>query len=260
MMARGTEGASAKMANRARRRFLRAAALMTAGVAGSALSNGIVRRAFAAPPTETGLSFEGLLKGLSGFQPRTLMQLPRAEIPGFLSRRQLGQNYAVYREQFARLQAAESALATAPRSSAQAKEYAELRNAQMTAANSVLLHEFYFRILADAPTTPSQYLIANMNEHMGAMADWREDFSACARGAEEWAMLVYDPYDDRWHNVATGAQNAGGWTGANPLVVCDVADHAWSIDYRSREIYVTRFLDHLDWAVVGTRYRAVDRQ
>jgi superoxide dismutase len=45
----------------------------------------------------------------------------------------------------------------------------------------------------------------------------------------------------------------------NPLVVCAVADHAWSIDYKDRESYAARFVDHIDWNAVATRYRAVDR-
>jgi superoxide dismutase len=130
----------------------------------------------------------------------------------------------------------------------------------VTAANSVLLREFYFCSLARELVTPSRYLAANMTEHMGTMADWREDLIACARVAETWAALVYDPYDDRWHNVAMGPFNAGGWAGANPLVVCAVAAHAWSIDYKDRASYTGRFVEHVDWNAVAARYRSVDRQ
>ena len=51
----------------------------------------------------------------------------------------------------------------------------------------------------------------------------------------------------------------GVWIGANPLVVCDVAEHAWATDYPRREDYVARFIDHLDWEEVARRYRGVDR-
>jgi len=101
--------------------------------------------------------------------------------------------------------------------------------------------------------------MGNVLEHMGELADWRDDFAACARVANAWVTLVYDPYDDRWHNVPLGDGDAGGWIGANPLVVCDVADHAWAIDYTNRETYVARFFDHVDWNMVAARYRAVDR-
>ena len=232
-------------------------ALGIAIAAGVGLIHGSAR---AASPRETGLSFEGLLKHQPGFQPRTIAPLPYAEIPGLLSKAQLARNYAIYRAAFTELLDVESALLTASRDAQHAPAYAALRRRQIVAANSVLLHEFYFRNLTHRPTTPSRYVTANMNEHMGSLDAWREDFVAVARVAEEWAALVYDPYDDRWHNVALSAAEAGGWIGANPLIVCDVADHAWSVDYKDRATYVVRFLDHLDWVVVADRYRAVDRQ
>jgi superoxide dismutase, Fe-Mn family len=241
--------------NRGRRLLLR-----LAGCAGAlAMAGALDERALGAFPKETGLSFEGLLKEQPGFQPRRIAPAPYQEIQEFLSKDQLGRNYAAYRDDFSRLLAAENALARTPRDAAHAREYAALRRQQVAAGNSVLLHEFYFRNLAPAPAQPTRYVIANMNEHMGSLDDWREDFAACARIGETWAALVYDPYDDRWHNVALGDADAGGWVGANPLLVCDVADHAWSLDYKDRDSYVTRFLAHVDWSVVATRYRAVDR-
>jgi superoxide dismutase len=71
-------------------------------------------------------------------------------------------------------------------------------------------------------------------------------------------VLVYDPYDDRWHDVVMDADDQGAWIGANPLVVCDVAEHAVPKD-TSREEYVRQFLAHIDWDEVSRRYRAVDR-
>jgi len=235
--------------------------LRVAGLAGLVVMTGAVfDEVGAKPPKETGLSFEGLLKGQPGFQPRTIAPPPYAETRGFLSTDQTTRNYAVYREAFTQLVAADKALASAPRDAAHARDYAALRRRQVQAGNSVLLHEFYFRNLAPALVPPPSYITANIIEHMGAFDDWREDFIACARIADEWAALVYDPYDDRWHNVAVGDADAGGWVGANPLLVCDVADHAWSLDYKDRDSYVARFLAHIDWNVVAARYHAVDRQ
>ena len=188
------------------------------------------------------------------------MSLPYESLPGFLSERQLARNYAAYRDAFAQLSAAEHALASASRAPAASSAYAALRNRQVSAANSVLLHEFYFGNLTAATISPPRYILANINEHMGSLESWRDDFAACARVSAAWTALAYDPYDDRWHNVPMSDATAGGWVGANPLVVCDTAEPAWSIDYRDREAYVAKFFDHIDWKVVAARYRAVDRQ
>jgi superoxide dismutase len=245
----------ATVPSRERRKFLCLICLTGAAGLGAVAS-----RLLAAPPKETGLSFEGLLKGQPGFQPRKLAPLPHDEIPAFLSKQQLARNYAVYRAAFAELIDAEAALAAASRDRSHVVEYAGSRNRQLIAGNQVLLHEFYFRNLAIRPGPLSRYVMANMNEHMGSLDDWRADFFAVARVADEWAALVYDPYDDRWHNEALSSANAGGWIGANPLVVCDVAEHAWSLDYKDRETYVARFFNYLDWSVVAERYRKVDRR
>lgn len=236
-----------------RRTVLRNAALIGIGAVAGAVSP-----AFAAPK-ETGLPFEGLLKGKPGFQPRKPAPLPIAEIPGFLSKQQLARNYTSYRDTFSKLLAAHAALPAISRDAAHADEYKKLRIQQITAGNAVLLHEFYFRNITPVRTKPSHYILANMSEHMGTLADWREDFTACARVADNWAVLIYDPYDDRWHDAPLSENDSGGWVGGNPLVVCDVAEDAWAIDYKNRAEYVARFFDHLDWKMVATRYRAVDR-
>ncbi|MGH7906936.1 MAG: Fe-Mn family superoxide dismutase, partial [Candidatus Binataceae bacterium] len=160
---------------------------------------------------------------------------------------------------FSNLLVAGEALATISRDPSHAEKYKELRKQQLAAGNSALLHEFYFRNLGPVPVRPSRYLRDNMTEHMGSLEGWRDDFIACARVADSWAVLSYDPYDDRWHNAPLDRADAGGWVGGNPLVVCDVAEDAWSIDYKDREAYVTRFCEHIDWNVVASRYRKVDR-
>lgn len=215
----------------------------------------------AAPPAkETGLSYEGLLKGLPGFQPRTPAPPPDAGISGFLSKAQIARSYAVYRDAFAALLNAEQALQSASRDASDVETYRGLRARQVTTANAVLLHEFYFRNLSATSVDPSRYIRANMTEHMGTLDTWREDFTACARAAEAWAVLVYDPYDDRWHNLPLGRGDAGGMVGTNPLVVCNVAEEAWSTDYRDRESYIEAFFSHIDWTEVASRYHAVDRK
>ena len=231
-----------------RRRFLALAAVASGVVAGGARAG--------VPPKESGLSSEGLLVGRPGFQPRTMMPLPHEELPGFLSRDQLAAHHAEYAGAVERLKAREGAL---HQDIADASRYAELRRAQVAAANSVLLHEFYFRGLSRTTVAPARHIDRNMTEHMGGWESWREDFTRCALAAKAWAALVYDPYDDRWNNAAMDSDSDGVWIGANPLVVCDVTEHAFGKDYQRQADYVAKFLDHIDWEEVSRRYRAVDR-
>jgi superoxide dismutase, Fe-Mn family len=225
-------------------------------VAASSTAVHRVRAADAGLPKETGLSTEGLLAGRAGFQPRTVMPVPYQELPGFLSRAQLDTHHTEYVRDMERLKDVEKEL-KAP--SLDASRYSELRHAQVAAANSVLLHEFYFGNLAPAKVDVPRYVAGHMNEHIGSMDTWAADFTRCAIGAKAWAVLMYDPYDDRWHNVMMDGNDVGAWIGSNPLVVCDVSDHAFETDYRGREQYVTKFIDYVDWNEVARRYKAVDR-
>ena len=213
----------------------------------------------APPPKETGLAFEGLLKAKPGFQPRKPAPRPFISVPGFLSERQVDAIYARYREAFAQLLAAECSLRSASRAPADAARYAQLRDKQVSSGNSVLLHEFFFRNLTPRKISPSHYVMANVHEHMGSFESWREDFAACARVAGTWALLVYDPYDDRWHNLPVSASDAAGWVGSNPLVVCAVDPQAYALDYKNRDEYVAAFFEHIDWNAVAQRYHIVDR-
>ena len=235
-----------------RRHVLRMLGMTT----GAALAGSMPRDAGAAAIKETGLGHEGLLAGEPGFQRRTVMPLPHEALPDFLSAAQLASHYGEYTRAVERLNRVEQALA---RGDTERSRYADLRHEQVAAANGVLLHEFYFRNLAPAKVAPSRYIEGHVHEHMGSLAEWAADFTTCALAAKSWAALIYDPYDDRWHNTIIDGEQDGIWIGGNPLVVCDVAEHAYAHDFRGRDEYVRAFLDHLDWDEVAKRYRRVDR-
>ncbi len=239
-----------------RRTFL---CLLAAGAGGIAIDGAASPAGDALPPSETGLSSEGLLVGKPGFQPRTVAPLEHDELPGFLSRAQLAEHHAAYVRSVEALKSAEQALSAADRGPAGVAAYRDLRRRQVSAANESLLHELYFRNLAVEKVELPRSLRPHMREHMGSLESWAGDFMAAAMAAKNWAALVYDPYDDRWHNAVMDSGVDGVWIGANPLVVCDVDEHAWSKDFARREDYVAKFLEHVDWNEVAARYKAVDR-
>ena len=184
------------------------------------------------------------------------MPLTYDEIPGLLSKKQLALHHAEYLRLVERLHETEAALR---QGEADAAAYGALRRAQVRTANAVLLHELYFTGLSATNVEPPRHIVGNMTEHMGPWPSWQDDFRQCAVSAKAWAVLVYDPYDDRWHDTVMDTDDDGVWIGANPLVVCDVAPHAFAEDHPRRADYVEKFLDHVDWEEVSRRYRAVDR-
>jgi superoxide dismutase, Fe-Mn family len=71
-------------------------------------------------------------------------------------------------------------------------------------------------------------------------------------------MLVHHPVNGRLYNVVSDEHTQGPLWLAMPLVVIDVYEHAFYIDYQNRKPeYVEKFMSHIDWNEANRRYQAV---
>ena len=70
-----------------------------------------------------------------------------------------------------------------------------------------------------------------------------------------WGVVAYEPMGGRLLVLqAEKHQNLAVW-GAVPLLVCDVWEHAYYVDYQNRRgDYVDGFLPVADWEFAGRRY------
>jgi Fe-Mn family superoxide dismutase len=68
-------------------------------------------------------------------------------------------------------------------------------------------------------------------------------------------MLVLHPVNGKLYNLVSDEHAQGPLWMAVPLVVIDVYEHAFYIDYQNRKAeYVERFMDHIDWTEANARY------
>ena len=89
------------------------------------------------------------------------------------------------------------------------------------------------------------------------MAKWSGDFVASAKAAAGWAMLVLHPVNGKLYNVVSDEHAMGPLWLAMPLVVIDVYEHAFYIDYQNKKAdYIEKFMQHVDWAEADRRFRA----
>ena len=192
-----------------------------------------------------------------GFAVRKLKPLPYEEIPGLLSKAQLTPHHqAHYGGALKSLVQIEAALEAADRKAANANwsEYRELRREQLLTMNSVLLHELYFDNMAPKPPEPDAALRKAIADRFGSWDKWREDFTACAMACRGWAILAYDQADGRLYDVVSDAHDVGLIWSAVPLLVCDLYEHAYYVDYQNKKApYVAAFLDHIAWDTVAAR-------
>ena len=137
-------------------------------------------------------------------------------------------------------------------------EYAELTRRFGWEFNGMRLHEYYFDNMTKDPTAPdtNSPLAQKIISEFGSLTNWEKDFKAVAtmRGIG-WAILAYDQAGDRLFNVWINEHDVGHLAGAKPILVMDVFEHAYMLDYGvKRADYVTAFWNIIDWKIVGERF------
>jgi len=136
-------------------------------------------------------------------------------------------------------------------------EYAELSRRFGWEFNGMRLHELYFENLTKTPSAlaSSSALSAKIARDFGAFENWLADFKAkgTMRGIG-WVILCHDKTADRLFNVWINEHDVGHLAGATPLLVMDVFEHAFLVDYGTKRIdYIEVFLKSIDWAKVEAR-------
>jgi Fe-Mn family superoxide dismutase len=147
-------------------------------------------------------------------------------------------------------------------------ERAEVRRRFGWEYNGMRLHELYFENLAPKTLGPSRgasmrdWAIAEFRRKLaadfGGLGRWEADFRAVGsmRGIG-WAVLCVDVSTKRMFNVWIDEHDGGHLTGAAPLLVMDVFEHAYLRDYGlGRGEYIRAFCEAIDWKTVAQRHRA----
>ncbi len=131
-------------------------------------------------------------------------------------------------------------------------EYGSLRAAELSARNSSVLHEMYFANLASGQTAPAD-LVQMINQRFGSMERFQAQLRGCAAASNGWVVLVADPTSRTLDLVQTEGHAFGSWEAA-PLLVLDVFEHAYAIDYgANKNGYLDAFLRNVNWSEVRTR-------
>jgi len=135
--------------------------------------------------------------------------------------------------------------------------YGALQRARTGKCNSVLLHELYFDEMVPVPDEPGPKVRSAIEKRFGSLDKWAADFQASARAAAGWAMLTVHPVNGELYNVVSDEHAMGPLWMATPLLVIDVYEHAFYVDYQNRKTeYIEKFMDHIGWQEVEHRYEA----
>jgi len=139
-------------------------------------------------------------------------------------------------------------------------EYAELKRRFGFEFNGMRLHEYYFENLGGKGSLDKSGKLAQiLPGGFGSYEDWEKDFRATAtmRGIG-WAILYQDNVTGWLFNQWINEHETGHPTGCIPILVLDVFEHAFMIDYGlKRADYIDAFFKNINWTAVEARLKYI---
>ncbi len=135
-------------------------------------------------------------------------------------------------------------------------EYAEIKRRFGWEFNGMRLHELYFGNLGgNGDPSKAPELTKRVVAQFGSVDACAKDFMATAsmRGIG-WVVCYEEIETGLFINQWVNEHDVGHLAGCNPILICDVFEHAFMIDYGlKRADYLTSFFNNVKWEVVEER-------
>lgn len=142
--------------------------------------------------------------------------------------------------------------------------YSELTRRLGFEYNGMVLHEYYFDNLQSGggigdPTKTSEFMNA-ATASFGSYDVWKADFVGIGkmRGVG-WAICYQNPANGRLSNHWITLHETGNVAGFTPILVMDVWEHAFLLDYKpaERPKYIEAFFSNIAWDAVEERLKKI---
>lgn len=138
-------------------------------------------------------------------------------------------------------------------------EFAETKRRLGWEWNGMRLHEYYFENITKEKTelNKESELYRKILEDYGSYEMWEKEFKGIGtmRGIG-WVVLYYDKILDRLMNVWINEHDIGHLAGATPILVMDVFEHAYMLDYGLKKAdYIEAFFKVINWPIAVERFK-----
>lgn len=152
--------------------------------------------------------------------------------------------------------AAELLAGMAKEGKAATPEYAEVKRRFGWEFNGMRLHEYYFSNLKKGGAAMGPALAKALAAEFGSAENWEKDFRATgAMRGIGWVVLYYDSAAKRLFNCWINEHDVGHLSGAAPIIVMDVFEHAYMTDYGLKKAdYIAAFMKSIDWKEAEARF------
>ena len=139
--------------------------------------------------------------------------------------------------------------------------YSELTRRLGFEYNGMALHEYYFgNMKREGPGDPEKNsaFFRAAEASFGSYDIWKADFVGIGkmRGVG-WAICYENPANGRLSNHWITLHETGNVAGFNPVLVMDVWEHAFLLDYKpaERPKYIEAFFSNIAWNVCDVRLK-----
>lgn len=134
--------------------------------------------------------------------------------------------------------------------------FAELTRRLGFEYNGMRLHELYFDNMTASSSEPDSRVKTALAGAYGDFETWKKDFAAVGgmRGVG-WAIAYQDPSNGRITNHWIELHQDGNVATFVPIVVMDVWEHAFLLDYKPSERgkYIEAFFANINWSAISSR-------
>jgi Fe-Mn family superoxide dismutase len=137
-------------------------------------------------------------------------------------------------------------------------EFAELKRRFGWEFNGMRLHEYYFENLGGkAALDNGARLSKKISEDFGSYEAWEKEFKGVgAMRGIGWTVLYQDSLTGKLINFWINEHDAGHPAGCNPILILDVFEHAFMIDYGLKKAdYIEAFFKNIDWKAAEGRLK-----
>ncbi|WDV46975.1 Fe-Mn family superoxide dismutase [Clostridiaceae bacterium M8S5] len=170
---------------------------------------------------------------------------------------QLDQHYKLYLGYVHKINIIWSILSKNSNFSNSNSTYSDMRSLKLGESyslNGVKLHELYFSNMTGLNTEPYGDALSFIVRDFKTLDNFYTRLTDVALSVRGWAVVAVDSMDKRIHIFGCDSHDVGSIWNAYPLLVLDVYEHAYMIDFGiDRKTYIKNFIENIDWRVVNNR-------
>jgi Fe-Mn family superoxide dismutase len=129
-----------------------------------------------------------------------------------------------------------------------------LKLGETYALDGVTLHQLYFENICNNFKKPYGEILNLIKRDFISFENFKEYLTNVGLSMRGWAVLIIDPIDNKLHITGSDAHDVGALWNYCPLMVMDVYEHAYFIDFETdRKKYIQIFIENINWKVVNER-------